>query len=71
MKARWSEAEWLGNGKSGGSYTSGPFRVVLHTTETAGLPGYRLGRSAPHLTYIPKDRRWVQHTVFTTSAREL
>ncbi len=70
-KARWPEAEWLGNGKSGGTYTAGPFRVVMHTTETGGLPGYRLGRSAPHLTYTPRQHRWVQHTVLTTAARAL
>lgn len=64
-------AVWKGDGKSGGSYTSGPWKVVLHTTETAGLPGYNGGYSAPHITYIPATREWVQHTSFLTAARAL
>jgi len=35
------------------SYTSGPWRGVLHTTETTGLPGYDGGAKAPHFTVVP------------------
>jgi hypothetical protein len=68
---RYTKAEWLGNGQSGGSFTSGPFKVVLHTTETAGIPDYSNGATAPHLTYYARERRWVQHTSFATAARAL
>ena len=68
---RYPEAAWKGDGKSGGSYVGKPFRVVLHTTETAGVPGYGGGASAPHITYVPKTRQWVQHTDFNTAARAL
>jgi hypothetical protein len=69
--SRYPEAEWRGDGESGGSYTSGPWKVVLHTTETEGIPSYDGGATAPHLTYYPKARRWVQHTSFLTAARAL
>lgn len=62
---------WLGNGKSGGSYTGGPFRLVIHTTETSGLPGYNGGLSAPHITYDPAFGNFYQHTEFSTAARAL
>lgn len=62
---------WLGNGKSGGSYTGEPFRVVIHTTETTGLPGYNNGASAPHFTYQPSNRTFYQHTDTDTAARAL
>lgn len=68
---RYPKAEWLGNGQSGGSYTSGPRKVVLHTTETRTLPGYQGGATAPHLTYAPASRRWYQHTDLNVAARAL
>ncbi len=73
---RYPKATWLGDGKSGGSYASadgvlGPYRVVFHTTETSGRPGYSDGKSAPHLTYNPKDRTWVQHTHLDVASRAL
>ena len=68
---RYPKAIWKGDGKSGGSYVGLPFRVVLHTTETSGVPGYGNGSTAPHITYVPKTRRWVQHTEFNTAARAL
>jgi hypothetical protein len=67
----YPDATWLGNGASAGHYTSGPFRVVLHTTETAGLPSYNDGKSAPHLTYDPATRKWWQHTDLRLAARAL
>lgn len=69
--SRYPKAQWLGNGKSGGSYTGGPWKVVLHTTETSGLPGYSNGYSAPHLTYDPRSRKWVQHTSLLVASRAL
>jgi hypothetical protein len=74
--SRYPKATWLGNGYSGGTYYSsdgklGPYRVVLHTTETEGVPGYEGGATAPHLTYDPRSREWFQHTSFLTAARAL
>lgn len=71
MKERYPFAQWLGNGKSGGTYIGVPWKVVLHTTETKTIPGYRLGFTAPHLTYYPLARQWVQHTSLYTAARAL
>lgn len=69
--ARYPEARWKGDGRSGGSYVTGPYKVVLHTTETAWLPGYDSGSKAPHLTYDPVEHTWVQHTSLLTAARTL
>jgi hypothetical protein len=65
---RYPKATWKGDGTSGGSYTTGPFKLVLHTTETAGIPIYD---NAPHLTYYARERRFVQHLQFDTAARAL
>lgn len=59
------------DGQSGGSYLNAPWRVVIHTTETVGTPGYDDGKSSPHVTYNPKTRIFVQHTPFTTACRAL
>lgn len=69
--ARYPKAAWRGDGVSGGSYTSGPFKLVIHTTETSGIPGYVKGGSAPHITYYPRTRSFVQHTTFLVAARSL
>lgn len=37
-------------GTDGGSYTGGPSKGVLHTTETNVFPGYEGGQTCPHLT---------------------
>lgn len=71
LPSRYPPARWLGNGKSGGSYTGGPWKIVLHTTETSGLPSYSGGYSAPHLTYDPRSRVWYQHTSLLVAARAL
>jgi len=71
MIPRYPKALWIGDGQSGGSYTSGPYKVVLHTTETRGIPGYNDGRYAPHMTYSPRSRTFYQHTEFTVAARAL
>jgi len=69
--ARYPAATWKGDGQSGGSWTGGPYRVVLHTTETRTLPGYQGGATAPHLTYSPASRTWWQHTAMDRAARAL
>ena len=58
--SRYPPATWKGDGDSGGAYSSedgvlGPWRVVIHTTETSGMPGYNGGLYAPHLTYDPRS----------------
>lgn len=69
--AHYPPANWKGDGVSGGSYIGAPWRFVVHTTETTGVPGYNTGRSAPHITYNPKTRTYTQHTELTTAARAL
>ena len=71
MAKLYPKATWKGDGKTGGTFTGAPFKVVLHTTETSSLPDYAGGNSAPHLTYNPKTRDWVQHTDMTNAARAL
>ena len=34
--------------------------LVLHTTETAGMPGFRDGDVAPHYVYAPQTREWTR-----------
>lgn len=69
---RYPPATWKGDGVTAGSYQAGvPWRVVLHTTETEGVPGYQSGQVAPHLTYDPRTRKWVQHTDLSVAARAL
>jgi len=71
---RYPKAVWAGNGgykADGLGYGPLPdvsrgalvsqMRVVAHTTESAHLPSYNMGRFAPHLTYNPTDRTWLQH----------
>lgn len=51
--------------------TINPDKVVWHTTETRGWPGYGGGASAPHLTYDASDHQWRQHFRADRSARAL
>lgn len=46
-------------------------KILLHTTETTGWPGYSGGASAPTLTYHPRQRAWRQHNYLDRSARAL
>lgn len=46
-------------------------KVLLHSTETPGWPGYKSGASAPTLTYYAKKRLWRQHNKIGSSARAL
>lgn len=68
---RYPKAIWLGDGFVSGSYSGGPWKIVLHTTETAGVPGYANGRSAPHVTYYARTRKFFQHIDFNKPARAL
>lgn len=58
-----------------GSFARGTFtsieKILLHTTETTGWPGYSSGALAPTLTYNCKSRAWRQHNYLNTSARAL
>jgi len=72
MPERWYPLARLKlDGKIGGTYKGTPWRVVLHTTETRGMPSYSSGRYAPHVTYDPRNRTWTQHTSFLYAARAL
>jgi Putative peptidoglycan binding domain len=48
--SKYGRVTVLKNGVSGGSFTGGPPKIVLHTTEGSGLPSYEGGLTAPHLT---------------------
>ena len=68
---RYPGAIWKGDGKSGGTWLDVPRRLVLHTTESSGIPGYQAGATAPHMTYDPDQRLFVQHTEINQAARAL
>jgi len=60
---RYPPAVWNGKGTTyGPNPTHGKSNValVLHTTETVGMPGFNHGDTAPHLTYDPRTRSWEQ-----------
>jgi hypothetical protein len=63
--------QWFGDG---GPEVE-PQVIVLHTTESAGWPGYEGGGTAPHLTVMPLMTRaqlsWRQHFPLERSARAL
>lgn len=74
---RYPPAKYLGNGHAYGDYIP-PWnqegflpRLVWHTTETPGLPGYNNGDISPHLTYDPKERKWYQHVELNKSVGAL
>lgn len=46
-------------------------KIMFHTTETTGWPGYQNGEIAPTLTYNVRTREWRQHNFLDTSARAL
>ena len=47
----------------GPRHTNHPTKLVLHTTETTGVPGYNNGAFAPHYTLDPKALIWWYHGV--------
>ncbi len=51
----------LDGGASGSWSGRGEWKLVVHTTETRGMPGYTSGDFAPHLTYWPARNTWTQH----------
>lgn len=68
----YPKASYLGDGISGGSFiAAAPKRIIIHTTETEGIPKYSDGKSSPHLTYYVQKNRWVQHTPFDRASRAL
>lgn len=62
-------------GTDAGYFTGGPTKIVLHSTETIGFPGYNNGQSAPHETwwFDPAINRFYkkQHIPHTLAARAL
>jgi len=62
--SNYNRAGGVWNGK-------GKWKLCLHTTETAGEPGYNDNYYAPHLTYLPKTRKWVQHYDLTRPSESL
>ena len=60
---RYPPATWLGGGTTYGplpDHSRANVALVLHTTETVGMPGFSNGDTAPHLVYDPRDRSWSQ-----------
>lgn len=51
------------DGSGSGEWSGiGEWKLVIHTTETRGVPGYKDGALAPHITYWPDRRTWTQHS---------
>jgi hypothetical protein len=63
-------AQWWEKDFARGTFTAID-KVLLHTTETTGWPGYAAGSMAPTLTYHPTLRAWRQHNYLDRSARAL
>ena len=67
MSVRYPPAVWNGRATA---YGSNPDHgrvnrsLVLHTTETVGMPGFNNGDTGPHLTYDTRDRTWQQWAEF-------
>lgn len=49
----------------------GAWKLVIHTTESRGLPDYQSGALAPHLTYWPARRTFTQHVRFSRPAESV
>lgn len=62
-------------GRDGGTFTGGPPKGVLHTTEGASWPDYQNGTTAPHFTAMPNSVEGTivvrQHTPVNVAARAL
>lgn len=72
LPAYYPPATRKNDGSGTGTYSGvGKWKLVLHTTETAGIPGYQGGALAPHLTYYCAKRQWVQHSPLTRPAESL
>lgn len=70
----WYPAATVVTGNTGGTYTGGPFKGVLHTTEggtAAGAIGaYRKNNSWPHFT-VDRDGMVYQHNPIDQASRAL
>lgn len=70
-------ATWLSGvkrqswGRDGGSFTTSPDKILLHSTETGTFPGYGRGASAPHLTIDLGNGEVRQHSPMNRAARAL
>jgi len=64
------ETQWWESSFDRGTFTAID-KILLHTTETTGWPGYASGSMAPTLTYHPRLRKWRQHNYLDRSARAL
>ena len=64
------EAQWFGDAFPGVTMPRID-KLLLHTTEGSGWPGYNGGASAPTLTYHPTKHKWRQHFAISQSARAL
>lgn len=63
MTLRYPKAKWVGGGTAYGSlpdHGRTNLALVLHTTETVGMPGFNDGDTAPHLVYDTRDGSWTQ-----------
>jgi hypothetical protein len=60
-------------GTNGGSFTGGPRKIVVHTTETLGWPGYAGGATCPHFTvrWNGKTLEVRQHVPLNVASRAL
>lgn len=62
----------LMNGVGTGTWNgSGPWKLLLHTTETRGVPGYQDGQLAPHITWGPRSGKFYQHFPLTGPSEAL
>jgi len=64
---RYPAATWKGGATTYGpqpTHGDGSTALVLHTTETVGMPGFSNGDTAPHLVYDPRGRSWTQLAEF-------
>ncbi|MDN6284021.1 MAG: peptidoglycan-binding protein [Corynebacterium sp.] len=70
-------ATWLSGvkrqswGRDGGSFTTSPDKILLHSTETGTFPGYGRGASAPHFTINLGNGEVRQHSPMNRAARAL
>ena len=70
-------ATWLSGvkrqswGRDGGSFTTSPDKILLHSTETGSFPGYGGGASAPHFTIDLENGEVRQHSPMNRAARAL
>ncbi|MDN5605812.1 MAG: hypothetical protein L0G59_10400, partial [Kocuria sp.] len=70
-------ATWLSGvkrhswGRDGGSFTTSPDKILLHSTETGSFPGYGGGASAPHFTIDLRNGEVRQHSPMNRAARAL